>query len=263
MKMLKATTQPQTTRFYGKTNWGEFAWFVIFMGCLPLIAFFIVVEIFISNPNLLSSPPHVLSTLALLGITVFILYWGFTMRWEYKDGGKNAVADFWKKYWRGKVPRLVDIRVVQPTVEDYLRQRGMYPEDLKPGELGEMYVQFKKEFGDERYVLFDFYRGIMHVDVYVYIPLRQFKKLERIIEDTRYKIIKKNGKTVLKYEDGEEIELNDEDYEALRFLEILLKTQAENIKYILDLKIGLKTGRIGLREYIIEAYRFKFWGKKR
>ncbi len=263
MKMLKATTQPQTTRFYGKTNRGEFAWFVIFMGCLGLGVIFIIVQSLLEYPQQMKMFSVIIVTIGIFLMTSFILYWGFTMRWEFKDGGKNAVADFWKKYWGGKVPRLVDIRVVQPTVEDYLRQRGMYPEDLKLGELGEMYVQFKKEFGDERYVLFDFYRGIMHVDVYVYIPLRQFKKLERILEDTRYKIIKKDGKTVLKYEDGEEIELNDEDYEALKFLEILLKTQAENIKYILDLKIGLKTGRIGLREYIIDAYRFKFWDKKR
>ncbi len=259
--MLKATTQPQTTRFYGKTNWGEFAWFVIFMGCLPLIAFLIVVQIFISNPNLLSSPPHVLSALALLGITVFIFYWGFVMRWEYKEGGKNAVADFWKKYWGGKVPRLVDIRVEQPSLDDYVKQLGKYPEDLGPGELGEKYVKFKEEFGDDEYVVFDFYRGIMHVDVYVYIPVRTFMKLEKLLDGRKYRVLK-NGK-ILRYEDGEEIELSEDEYEALRFLSILAEKQPENIRYIRELKERLKTGRIGLREYIIDAYRFKFWGKKK
>ncbi len=254
--MLKATTQPLTTRFYGKTNWGEFAWFVIFMGCLGLGALFIIVKIILSNLYFLKSPLHLLSALSLILYTSIILYWGFLMRWEYKDGGKNAVEDFWKKFWRGKVPRLVDIRVEQPGLEDYVKRLGKYPEDLTSEELADMFLKLKKEFGDEEYVVFDFYRGIMHV--YVYIPVRVFMKLEKILDGRRYDVIKRGDKKVLKYEDGEEIELSDEEYETLRFLDVLVRTQPENIMYIKDLKDRLKSGRIDLREYILEAYRFKF-----
>ena len=105
--MLKATTQSQTTRFYGKTNWGEFAWFVIFMGCLSLIALFlfsqIFVEVLIESHSFIRDLGIIIICMFILILpTSFILYWGFTMRWEYKDGGKNAVADFWKKYWSDK-----------------------------------------------------------------------------------------------------------------------------------------------------------------
>jgi len=112
-------------------------------------------------------------------------------------------------------------------------------------------------------VVFDFYRGIMHVDVYVYIPVRVFMKLEKILDGRRYDVIKRGDKKVLRYEDGEEIELSDEEYETLRFLDVLVRTQPENIMYIKDLKDRLKSGRIDLREYILEAYRFKFWGKRK
>ena len=151
--MLKATTQPQTLNFYGKTNWGEFAWFVIFMGCLGLgvlftMVFFDMERVYQGHISWVLNPLNFLGYLLIIIITFWILYWGFTMRWEYKEGGKNAINDFWKKFWSGKVPRLVDIRVEQPTVEDYLKQMGRYIEDLSPGEIGDAYVKLKKEFGN-------------------------------------------------------------------------------------------------------------------
>ena len=107
--MLKATTQPQTLRFYGKTNWGEFAWFVIFMGCLGLTALFTMVffdmeRVYQGHISWVLNPLNFLGYLLIIIITFWILYWGFTMRWEYKNGGENAVNDFWKKFWRGEVP---------------------------------------------------------------------------------------------------------------------------------------------------------------
>ncbi len=271
--MLKATTQPQTLRFYGKTNWGEFAWFVIFMGCLGLVFTFTLVSIFLGNPLfVVGKTKHNLRNIILFSIFFilwnvlisFILYWGFMMRWEYKDGGKNAVKDFWKKFWSGKVPRLADIRVEQPMVEDYLKQMGKYIEDLTPGEIGDAYVKLKKEFGDERYVIFDFYRGIMHVDVYVYIPVRIFEKLSKILDGRKYRLKRIGEKRyALIYEDGEKVEITDEDYEVLRFLEMLVKTQGENIKYIKRLKDELASGKLNLHEYIVDAYNYKFFGRRK
>ena len=265
--MLKATTQPQTLRFYGKTNWGEFAWFVIFMGCLGLgviftMVFFDMESVYHGHISWVLNPLNFLGYLLIIIITSWILYWGFTMRWEYKDGGKNAVKDFWEKFWSGKVPRLADIRVEQPTVEDYLKHMGKYIEDLSPGEIGDAYVKLKKEFGDERYVIFDFYRGIMHIDVYVYIPVRIFEKLGKIMDGKKYRLNRIGEKKyALIYEDGEKVEITDKEYEVLRFLEMLVKTQGENIKYIKRLKDELASGRLNLHEYIVDAYRFKFFGK--
>ena len=37
-----------------------------------------------------------------------------------------------------------DIRVEQPIVKDYLKQMGKYAGDLSPGEIGNVYVEFKK-----------------------------------------------------------------------------------------------------------------------
>ena len=101
----------------------------------------------------------------------------------------------------------------------------------------------------------------MHVDVYVYIPVRIFEKLGKILDGKKY-LLKRIGekKYVLIYEDGGKVGITDEDYEVLRFLEMLVKTQEENIKYIKRLTDELASGRLNLREYIIDAYRFKFFG---
>ncbi len=169
-----------------------------------IISFFsqIFVEVLVESHSFIRDLGIIIICMFILILpTSLILYWDFTMRWEYKDGGKNAVADFWKKYWSWKVPRLVDIRVEQLSLDSYLRQLGKYPENLTAGELGDLYLKFKGEFGDDRYAIFDFYRGIMYVDVYVYVPLRAFMKLGENFRREKYSVIKRGKRKILRYED--------------------------------------------------------------
>ena len=236
------------------------------MGCLGLISVLLFFPIFIEYlieegfifENVFKSLVVIFLMGALIALPSWFLYWGFTMRWEYKDRGKNAIADFWKSFWSGNVPRIVDIWVEQPTVNDYLKRLGKYPEEISDAD-----IRLGEEFGDDEYVVFDFYRGIMHVDVYVYIPVKQMKKLQKVIDCKPYKIEKVDERYVLRYRDGEEVEITVEDVEVIKFLDALVNSQPENIEYIKRLKEQLLSGKLTPRDYILRMFDYKFFGKKK
>mgnify|MGYP000250476134 CR=1 FL=1 len=231
--MLKTKTTSQEMDFYGKTNRGEFAWFVIFMGCLGMGALIVILYGIVaeeSNRNLLlSSPKTFLITLGALQIliipTTFILYVGFLFRWEYVNNGKNAIERFWRRYRKGILPKVYNIHLHT--------EEGRY------------------------YVVFRFYEGpyTWHVGIQVLIPEETFNKIMSIFSEKDYKVEQKDDKIKVTFSNGEQMELVGEEVEAYHFIHRVFSTQGDRIEKMYLLQQKLEKGEINVYDYVKEMWK--------
>ncbi len=235
---METYTESQEVDFYGKTNRGEFSYFIFFMWFLTWLAIMIISRhtiddiLYIVNGNL--DPSHFVGmglVILLMGLDTFIFYVGAVFRWEYKNGGKNAVNDFWKKFKKGKIPRLVGLSVVD-----------------KDG---------------RKYMKFEFYRGIFHIDVYVLVDwdeLMEYKEewanvwrstFKKKIDDKNYEIEIKGKKKVL----------SSDKVRTFEFLDKIFNEKREDIIKYLAILSAYAEGKITERDLAYACQRFKYGGK--
>jgi hypothetical protein len=238
--MLKTITQDQDISFYGKINRGEIAWFVIFMGCLPTLALILTIHAILTNPQNLDIFTYTLKgsfiVLILVSVSIFILWVGFLWRWEYVHNGKNAINRFWKRYKKGILPKLFDVRSFN-AIDHKNIQSGDSEKILS---------------GMQDYILFHFYENIWHIPVYVLIPQKTFVNIEKITgtSNDSYKIIKNPESVQVHFNNGEKIKLKGDDFEAYLFLDYLFKTQGDRISKLKELLRRLERNEITAMKYV-------------
>jgi hypothetical protein len=238
--MLKTITQDQSMDFYGKTNRGEFAWFVIFMGCLCAGGLVIII------PHL---HPHddnfiivLLLTLALFIITCFIFYVGFIYWWEYRDNGRHAIERFWRRYKKGKLPKIMYVGPYLPQGEENIMSGGVE------------YIEF--EFMEVGLL------GLFHVGINVLIPMRVWEKIGNVIDKVQKEsphtpqVIQKGEKMEIVFKDGERVELvGEEEIEAFLFLSKLVREQWDRMIRAETLIEKVLRGEITPMEYAAEMWK--------
>jgi hypothetical protein len=208
--MLKTITADQSMDFYGKTNRGEFAWFIIFMGCLSAGAF--ITMIWGLTPDDENFILLVLIAGVVLILTCFIFYVGFIYWWEYRDNGRHAIERFWRRYKKGKLPKLMYVGPYLPQGEENIMSGGVE------------YIEF--EFMEVGLL------GLFHVGINVLIPMRVWEKIGNVIDKVQKEsphtpqVIQKGEKMEIVFKDGERVELvGEEEIEAFLFLSKLVREQ--------------------------------------
>jgi len=91
--------------------------------------------------------------------------------------------------------------------------------------------------------------------------LRRWRSLRKCSRDRNYRIIESKDYVQIIYSDGSTVTLRGDDLELYRFLDMLLKTQQENIEIIRKLKSELLSGKISMRDYLSKYYKFRYFGK--
>jgi len=221
--MLRIEAESEEMRFYGKTTKSEFAWFVIFGGLMGVGGLIVIVHAILFNPSnravLFSSVESFLKTMGAVSLlavpTAIILYWGYLLRSENVNGGKNAVKRFIKEYKKGRLPRLIEVA----------------------------------REGDE--VEFRFYRGAFRAMVSMYIPMRTFEKIREVMEG--YRKVSDGDVIEFRNERGNRILLEGDEAEAYRFIEKLFKEQGDRIEKIYELRSKLESGEIDVWKYARET----------
>ena len=221
--MLRVKAGSEEMRFYGKTTKSEFAWFVIFGGLMGVGALVVVFHAILFNErgrevlfSSLESFLKIIGVVTLLAVpTAIILYWGYLLRSENVNGGKNAVKRFIKEYKKGRLPRLIEVA----------------------------------REGDD--VEFRFYRGAFRAMISVYIPMRTFEKIREVMEG--YRKVSDGAVIEFRNERGNRILLEGDEAEAYRFIEKLFKEQGDRIEKIYELRSKLESGEIDVWKYVQET----------
>jgi hypothetical protein len=227
---METYTESQRVDFYGKKNRGEFSYFILFMWFLTWLAVIVMSMDAFSLKNVDDFIAFAVYILIFV-LDTFIFYVGMVFRWEYKDGGVNAIREFWNKFEKGQVPRLVGLRVIE-----------------KEG---------------KRYMEFEFYRGIFHVGIYVAVEwegLMKFKDEWANIWRAAKKEKLITGEYRVRSGQKEEI-MSEDEVRMYNFLDVIFNEKREDIiKYLAILK-EYADGKITERGLNYAYQRFKYSGK--
>ncbi|GEM_PF-6343969 len=219
---MRVVAENQEMRFYGKTTRGEFVWFVIFMGAFCFIGF--VVSVWGLSYNSDNFLAVLFLSLIVLAISLGVLYVGIQMKWDTIGEGKHAVERFKKDYERGKLPKLRDV--------------------------------FIEEYNGEESMKFIFDRGTWKLSVWVYIPMREYRKLSELLDGKIAEEKDSEGVMEIKLKDGRRIYLEGDERESYRFLKLLWKTQRDRIKKVVELREKLMMGEIDVQTYVREVMKY-------
>lgn len=234
--MLKTITEYHLSEYYNsassrKTLQDEMAyfflpWFTIFGASLGAGAVIIMARAMYRalTEGLIVEPRYLIGFLLFIVgiILIAFLYWtGFIILWEHKNKGENAIKRFWKRYKRGKLPKLY---AIAPYYEN-----------------------------GTNYTLFRFHENCWHVSVMVLIPRDTCEKTIKLFDRAKkenYEVRKYGEKVQFIFKD-EIIELNKEEFEGFLFISMLCKTQADRLERINKLLDLLVKGKITPYEYAL------------